>query len=110
MDAPVAPRADVRSRTSALIRERQNALASDIAGAISSIGRVLDNEGRHGLAELLLRLFAASVDTGSLDTQSAAMRDLARYSPPLTTRQLLDAAHHAERIVLDEVALDERLG
>ena len=42
--------------------------------------------------------------------QSAAMRDLARYCPPLTTRQLLDAMHHAERVILDEVALDDRLG
>jgi len=29
------------------------------------------------------------------------MRDLARFSPPLTTRQLLDAVHHAERALLD---------
>jgi len=110
MDEPGAGSGDVRSRTSALIRERQDALSSDVAGAISSVGAVLDAEHRHGLAELFLRLFAASVDAGSLDTQSAAMRDLARYSPPMTTRQLLDAAHQAERVILDEVALDERLG
>ena len=101
---------DVRSRTSALIRGRQAALSSDVAGAIASIGTTLDAEHWHGLAELLLRLFAASVDAGSLDAQSAAMPDLARYSPPLTTSQLVDAVHNAERAVLDEVALDERLG
>src|SRR4051794_22261763 len=96
---------DIRSRTSALIRERQDALANDVAAAIRPIASVLDHQEWRGCAELLLRLFAASVDAGSLDTQSAAMRDLARYAPPLTTRELLDAVHHTERVVLDEVAL-----
>jgi diguanylate cyclase (GGDEF)-like protein len=101
---------DIRSQTSALIRERQDSLAADISMTISSIGDVLTPEEWRGCAELLLRLFAASVDAGSLDTQSAVMRDLGRYSPPLTTRQLLDAVHHAEHTILDEVALDGRLG
>jgi diguanylate cyclase (GGDEF)-like protein/excisionase family DNA binding protein len=101
---------DVRSQTSALIRARQDALAGDITAIISTLGDMLSPEEWHGCAELLLRLFAASVDAGSLDTESAAMRDLAHYSPPLTTRQLLDAVHHAERTIIDEVALDNRLG
>lgn len=101
---------DVRSQTSALIRERQDALALDVSGGISSLGDLLSAEEWRGCAELLLRLFAASVDAGALDTQSAAMRDLGRYSPPLTTRQLLEAVHQTERIILDEVALDDRLG
>ncbi len=102
--------ADIRTRTSALIRDRQNSLAAHVASSISAIGNTLSPEEWRGCAELLLRLFAASIDGGSLDGQSAAMRDLARYSPPLTTRQLLDAIHHAERTILDEVALDGRLG
>jgi diguanylate cyclase (GGDEF)-like protein/excisionase family DNA binding protein len=110
MDEPGTVAGDVRSRTSALIRERQDALAADVCGAISAAGTVLDVSEWRGCAELLLRLFAASVDGGALDTQSAAMRDLARYSPPLTTRQLLDAVHLTERVILDEVALDDRLG
>src|SRR3954470_16779261 len=101
---------DVRSRTSALIRERQDSLVRDAGAAISRLGDVLDPDGWRGCAELLLRLFAASVDAGSLDTQSAAMRDLARYAPLLTTRRRLDAVHQPERVVLDEVALDDRLG
>jgi diguanylate cyclase (GGDEF)-like protein len=101
---------DLRSRTSALIREHQDALAADVTAAIAPASSVLDVEGWRGCAELLLRLFAASVDAGSLDTQSAAMRDLARFSPPLTTRELLDAVHLSERVILDEVALDDRLG
>jgi hypothetical protein len=101
---------DVRSQTSALIRGRQESLAAAVAKVIASMGNALGPEEWRGCAELLLRLFAASVDAGTLDTQSAAMRDLARYSPPLTTHQLLDAVHHAERTILAEVALDDRLG
>jgi diguanylate cyclase (GGDEF)-like protein/excisionase family DNA binding protein len=101
---------DVRSRTSALIRERQDALATDVVTQIAGLGTTLAPEELHGCAELLLRLFAASIDAGTLDTQSAAMRDLARFCPPLTTRHLLDSIHHAERVILDEVALDDRLG
>jgi diguanylate cyclase (GGDEF)-like protein/excisionase family DNA binding protein len=110
MDEPGLHTGDVRTRTSALIRERQDALTADVVSQIGTLGAPLQTEELHGCAELLLRLFASSVDAGSLDTGSAAMRDLARYCPPLTTRQLLDAVHHAERIILDEIALDDRLG
>jgi diguanylate cyclase len=110
MNEHVTPAGDVRSRTSGLIRGRQDALAGDVTTAISGSGAALAPEDWRGFAELLVRLFAASVESGSLDTQSAAMRDLARYSPPLTTRQILDVTHLAERVILDEIALDERLG
>jgi diguanylate cyclase (GGDEF)-like protein len=110
MDDSGLQAAEVRIRTSALIRERQELLATDVVSQIAGLGTPLDPEELRGCAALLLRLFATSVDAGPLDTGSAAMRDLARYCPPLTTRQLLDAAHHAERIILDDVALDDRLG
>ena len=110
MEEPGNNAGDVRGRTSALIRERQEALSGDVVSQIAELGITLEPGDLHGCAELLLRLFAASVDAGSLDTESAAMRDLARYSPPLTTRQLLDAVHETERVILDEIALDDRLG
>lgn len=110
MEEPGLHRGDVRSRTSGLIRERQDALSSDVGTQIAGLGTSLSAEDLQGCAELLLRLFAAGVDAGTLDTQSAAMRDLARYCPPLSIRQLLDFVHHTERVILDEVALDERLG
>jgi diguanylate cyclase (GGDEF)-like protein len=110
MEDPAVISGDIRSRTSALIRARHDSLAADVIGAIEGLNDSFGIDDRKGCAELLLRLFATSVDAGSLDTRSSAMRDLARYSPPLTTRQLLDAVAHSERIILDEVALDERLG
>src|SRR3954463_7570902 len=101
---------DVRSRTSALIRERQDSLVRDASAAISRLGDVLDPDGWRGCSELLLRLFATSVDTGPLDPPSAGVRDLARYAPPLSTRQLLECVHRAEHVILDDLALDARLG
>ena len=94
MDTPEHAPGDGRSRTSALIREREDALAADVFDAVSRVTGALDAQQWRAFAELMLRMCAASVDAGSLDAQSAAMPYLARYSPPLTTRQLLDAVHH----------------
>src|SRR5205809_1040342 len=102
--------ADVRGRISLLIRERQDALAGDVAAAAGTGRTILASEDRRAFAELLLRLFAAAIDSGSLHPQAAVARDLARYASPLTTPQLVDALHATERILLDEIALDARLG
>jgi len=109
MDRPESV-SGVRTRTSALIRDRLGALSADVFDAVSRLSAVLDVEARHAFSELLLRLFAASVDVGALDPECAAMRELSRYSPPLPTRDVLEALHQTERILLDEVALDDRLG
>src|SRR5438874_9320970 len=101
---------DARSRTSAIIRERQPALASDLAAAITIGIDALDVEGCRGFAELLVRLMAMSTESGALDPRSAAVRELGCYSPPLATRHILEGVHVAERIVLDEIALDESIG
>lgn len=100
----------VRARTSALIRGRQESLSATLGRALSRPSGALRSDEWRDVAESLLRLFAASVDAGSLDTQSAAMRDLERFCPLLTTRELLDTVHLAERTILEELALDARLG
>ena len=101
---------DIRSRTSAVIRERQDALSADVVEQMAGLGTDLKPELLPHCAEVVIRLFAASVDAGTIDTESDAMRDLERLCPPLTTRQLPDSIHQAERVILDEIALDERLG
>jgi len=110
MDERGALTTDVRGRTAGVIRAHQGALAIDVATVISAGGPPLAPEDWRGFADLLVRLFVTAVDTGCLDAESVAMRDLARYVPPLSTRQLLEAIHLAERVILDEVALDDRLG
>lgn len=104
------PAGDIGRQTSALIRSRHDVLAADVATALQAIGGTLKPDECRACASLLLRLFASGVERGSLDTHGAAMRDLARYCPPLTTRQLLDAVHQTERVILDELALDNRAG
>ena len=101
---------EVRTRISALVRDRQDALASDLTGELSEITPSLDAARWHDCARLLIRLFAAGIDAGAPDSGSSAVRDLDRYLPPLTIRQLVDAIYRTERVLLDEVALDERLG
>lgn len=101
---------DIRSRTGALVREREAALGADIAAIVPDDARAMDAGKWRECGQLLVRLFATAVEAGTIEAQGAAMRDLARYCPPLTTRDLADALHHAERVILDELALDERLG
>src|SRR5437762_11710528 len=101
---------NVRSHTGAIIRDRQRTLAADLAAGITTGLDALDAEGCRGFAELMVRLMAAAVESGALDPQSAAVRELASHSPPLTTRHIVNGVHRAERIVLDEVALDETIG
>ena len=67
MNEPGLHTGDVRSRTSALIRERQDALSSDVVAQIAGLGTGLLPEDLPGCAELLLRLVAARVDAGPLD-------------------------------------------
>lgn len=102
--------ADVRAGTAALIRGRQDTLASDVFDAIARSSDALASSEWRSLAELLLRLFAAAVNPSPLEEASAAIRELGRYSPPLTTRDLFDTVHDAEHVILDEIALDDRLG
>jgi diguanylate cyclase (GGDEF)-like protein/excisionase family DNA binding protein len=106
--SPIA--SDVRERASAILRERRPGLANDLAAAMANVLATLDAEGCRGFAELLVRLVATSVESGALDPQSVAVTELAAYSPPLTTRHIVEGVHSVERIVLDELALDEHIG
>jgi diguanylate cyclase (GGDEF)-like protein len=94
----------------ALIHGRRDALASDVFDTISRLSGALDSRQWRGLAESLVRLFAAGVDPLPQDALPAAIHELDRYCPPISVRDLFDAVHHAERVILDEIALDARLG
>jgi diguanylate cyclase (GGDEF)-like protein/excisionase family DNA binding protein len=93
-----------------LIRERQHALGAAVATAVSIGGEGLTPSDWRRVADLLVRLFASAVETGSLHAYEAVLGELTHYSPPLTTRELVDPLHVTERVILDELALDEHLG
>src|SRR5690242_18001689 len=101
MHEPGALAGDVRGRAGALIRERQHALGAAVATAVSIGGEALTPSDWRRVADLLVRLFAGAVETGSLHAHGAVLRQLTRYSPPLTTRELVDPLHVTERVILD---------
>jgi diguanylate cyclase (GGDEF)-like protein/excisionase family DNA binding protein len=99
---------DVREQTAGAIRERPG-LAEDVAGTLA-VEPGLDAEGWRECGHLLVSLLASAVEEGELDPRRGGIHDLARFAPPLTVRQLVYAAHRAERVVLDELALHDQLG
>jgi diguanylate cyclase (GGDEF)-like protein/excisionase family DNA binding protein len=110
MDGSEKNHGGVRTRTSALIRERHDALAADVFGVTSRLGDILNPAEGHAFSELMVRLFATAIDATALEAESVGMRELTRFVPPVTTRQLVEVIHETERAILEDVALDERLG
>jgi diguanylate cyclase (GGDEF)-like protein len=100
---------DVREEIAAAIRERQGGLVEDASAALS-VEPGLTPEAWHAVCEVIVGLLAAAVAEGQLDDRRGAIHDLARFVPPLTIRQAINAIHRVERIALDELALHERLG
>ena len=110
---PVNLTDDVRSRAAALIREHESALAAQTASVLAGSGS-LDGQSWRECADALVRLVATAVEHAA-DAETRyyvlkTLRDFRRYCPPLTTADLVDALQHAERIVLDALAVDDRLG
>ena len=100
---------DVRADVSAAIREHDRSLSADVSAAL--VGNPgLDAGEWQECAGALVRLFAATIDSGELDVRRGALHDLCRFSPPATIRQIIQSIHVAERLVLDELALHETHG
>jgi diguanylate cyclase (GGDEF)-like protein/excisionase family DNA binding protein len=99
----------VREHTASAIRQRSSSLISDVAANLSHEG-FLDASQAEECAGLLIGMLATAIQVGELDTRAGALQELSRFTPPLTVRQLVRSLHRAERTVLDELALHERLG
>jgi diguanylate cyclase (GGDEF)-like protein/excisionase family DNA binding protein len=100
---------DVRDRIANAIRQRAEGLTEDLAGTLS-IEPGLDLGGWHGCSQTLVYLLAMAVEEGRVDNGRAGIQELSSLTPPLSLRQIIHAIHGAERVVLDELALDEQLG
>jgi diguanylate cyclase (GGDEF)-like protein/excisionase family DNA binding protein len=100
---------DIRQQTATAIRARGQGLTDDIGGALASEPG-LDPASWYTCGQVLLDLLARAVEEGELDTRQTAALGLSRFSPPLTVRQIVRAGQRVERITLDELALDTRLG
>ncbi|HEX5473776.1 MAG TPA: diguanylate cyclase [Vicinamibacterales bacterium] len=100
---------DVRTRVTGLIRGQASSFAAGAAAALGSAAG-LDEPARRSCAHVLVRLLAIAIEQERVDLQAAALRDLGRFCPPLTTPSLVDVLDRMERSVLKELALDTRIG
>lgn len=100
---------NVRELTAAALREREPGLADDATTLLGEESKLDAAQWRH-CASVLLGLMAAAVEDGDLDGRREALDPLAMFAPPLAARDLIHALHRLERVVLDELALHERLG
>ncbi len=100
---------DLREEIATAIREHQDGLVEDASAALATDSSVKP-ESWHAISDVLVGLLAVAVAEGQLDTRRGAIHELARFVPPLTIRQLIEAVHRVERITLDELALHDRLG
>jgi diguanylate cyclase (GGDEF)-like protein/excisionase family DNA binding protein len=100
---------DVREQIASAIRHHSHGLIEDVAAALSAEPG-LDHEGWHGCSETLVDLFALAIEEGRVDDGRGGIQELSRLAPPLLLRQIIYAVHRAERIVVDELALDADLG
>lgn len=99
---------DVRQQAAAAIRARGEGLTSDIAEALAREPG-MDAAGWRTCGQVLLDLLAEAIVEGELDARHTAVLGL-RFTPALTVRQIVRAGQRVEREVLDELALDSRLG
>lgn len=100
---------DVRGRIAATIREHSIGLIEDIAGTMAS-SSAADATDWHALATVYVGLFASTTEAGGLDGRRGLLHDMCRVTDAMPTRQIVHSVHRAERIVLDELALDDGLG
>lgn len=100
---------DVREEIAEAIRDRQTGLTEDATAALAQAPG-LSSAGWRECCQALVSLLAQAVADGYLDHRQGGVHELGRFVPPLSSRQLIQVVHRVERIVLDELALDDRLG
>jgi len=100
---------DLREQTVAAVRDRELSLTEDIAHALAT-GHGFESGSSHQFAGLLLSLLERALEDGEIDSRQGIIHGLTRFAPPIAIRPLVHAVQSSERIVLDELALDVRLG
>lgn len=103
------PPRDIREQIARAIRQRGQGLTEDLAGSLAHEPG-LDHAGWLSCSQVLVDLLAQAIEDGRIDDRRGGIQDLSCLSPPLLLRQVVHAIHLSERVVLDELALHERLG
>ena len=99
---------DVRAQIAKAIRQRAQGLMEDLAGTLTTEPG-LDAAGWQGCSRTLIDVLALAVEESRVD-HGGGIQELSRLAPPLLLRQIIQAIHGAERVVLDELSRDQRLG
>lgn len=103
---------EIRARVAEALRARRDQLTGDL-GAFLQDSQVdgVDSDAIKAWAALVIDLLRAAVESGRLDPRTGKVVDLQALCPePVTVRLLFESVHRAERLVLDELALDARVG
>jgi len=100
---------ELRLRIASVIRERENPLAEDIVVTLGPAG-ALDSTGARALAIVLVSSFAALIAEAGLDTRRAVSHDISPSTEVLSAEQVVHSIHRAERVLLDELALNPGIG
>lgn len=100
---------DIRTSIAATLRHEQMSLTEDISASIGGMAGV-DPSGTREFSSILVHLFASAAEAGGLDQSRRVLHDFADAAGTMLVRHVIQAIHRAERVMLDELALDEELG
>jgi diguanylate cyclase (GGDEF)-like protein len=100
---------DIRLRVAAVIREHENPLTEDILATLGPAA-ALDTPGARSLASVVLSAFVSVMEGAGLDTRRAVGHDISPATEVLSAEQVVHSIHRAERVLLDELALDPGIG
>lgn len=101
---------EVPGRIAAVIRKHELRLAEEMIRALRTAPDVGEGVDWRALATVFVKLFASTAEAGGLDARRGVLHDLCRLTDSMSMRQVVHATHAVERIVLDELALDEPIG
>jgi diguanylate cyclase (GGDEF)-like protein len=102
---------DVRSQVAEAIGERRGSLVADLATQLVDLRPALDPRSWKRAAEQIIDLLTLALERGDLDTRSPSLNELRHLALDIVgVGPMFEAVYLAERTVLDELALHERLG
>ncbi|CAN5763426.1 hypothetical protein BH18ACI5_BH18ACI5_09930 [soil metagenome] len=100
---------DIRLRIATVIREHENPLTEDIVSTLEPAA-ALDAAGARSLASVVVAAFISVMEEAGLDARRAVGHDISPATEVLSAEQVVHSIHRAERVLLDELALDHEIG
>jgi diguanylate cyclase (GGDEF)-like protein/excisionase family DNA binding protein len=104
--------AEIRAYVADTLRARREELAADLGTFLQDgLAEGVEPEAITAWARLVVDLLREGIASGRLDPRAGKVVDLQALCPePVSVRRLFEAIHQAERLALDELALDARVG